>query len=308
MEQIVKVNHVDNLPTKCGGDVEEIEKNIAFWIFLILFALVIAVDILLTVKALKKERESDIERAVRNDGMEVFSNVQKTENVKTEENKKIKSEEITVEIKENKLIPLMINNFKILHPLSSIMNNSILSPLIFTSWIFLYYIFNIFGFNALYFSETMLEDRIYDMYRDNFGYPMKTEFEKIMSEIATAIALNIIVRAIVLVTYQQKEELQNRIQTNKEIKTVIKEFSKSMMIIRIISGVFMLALSVFFFYYCVVFCGIYKNAQYGWFYSGIWGLFWSWVVFAHLYIVSISFIEYKGNEICAYYMKRLFFF
>ena len=38
---------------------------------------------------------------------------------------------------------------------------------------------------------------------------------------------------------------------------ILSEFTKSMLIRYIISGVFMLALSVFFFYYCIVFCGIY---------------------------------------------------
>ena len=81
-----------------------------------------------------------------------------------------------------------------------------------------------------------------------------------------------------------------------------------MLIRRIISGIFMLGLSIFFFYYCIVFCGMYVNTQYGWFYSGIWSLFWNWVVFAPLYIVIITAIESTGNIVCAYYMKRLFGF
>ena len=41
------INHVDNLPTKCAGDVEDIEENIAFWLFLVLFVVIIILDILL---------------------------------------------------------------------------------------------------------------------------------------------------------------------------------------------------------------------------------------------------------------------
>ena len=100
-----------------------------------------------------------------------------------------------------------MNNMKSLHPLCSICHQSILSPMIFTSWVFLYNLLNLFGFNALYFNETMLEDRIYDKHRDNFGYPMKTEFEKIMASIATCIALTIVVRLITLVTYGRKQKL-----------------------------------------------------------------------------------------------------
>ena len=88
-----------------------------------------------------------------------------------------------------------------------------------------------------------------------------------------------------------------------------RELSKNGMLIRrIIAGIFMLALNIFFFYYTIVFCGIYVNTQYGWFYSGIWSLFWVWICFAPLYIVIISAVENAGSEICAYYMKRLFIF
>ena len=83
---------------------------------------------------------------------------------------------------------------------------------------------------------------------------------------------------------------------------------KGIMIRRIISGIFMLILSVFFFYYCVVFCGIYVNAQYGWFYSGIWALLWNWIAYAPIYIIIISLVEANGGEKCGYYMKRLFVF
>ena len=78
---------------------------------------------------------------------------------------------------------------------------------------------------------------------------------------------------------------------------------------RIISGIFMLALIVFFFYYCVVFCGIYIKTQYGWFYSGIWSLLFNWVIFAPFYILIISLVENKTDKAsCVYYMKRLFIF
>ena len=125
-----------------------------------------------------------------------------------------------------------------------------------TIGIFVYNIFNLFGFNALYFNETMIEDRIYDSFRNNFAYPMKTEFEKIMASIATTIALNIIVRSICLVTLNKKIELGGAVQKSSGDQRIgaVKEFHKSYLARWIISGVFMLALSVFFFYYCVVFC------------------------------------------------------
>lgn len=140
---------------------------------------------------------------------------------------------------------------------------------------------------------------------------MKSEFDKIISSIVTSLALTVIVRAIALVTIANKEELVNAIRSCKETKDrddIIDKFNKKMLVRRIIAGVFMLALNVFFFYYCVVFCGIYTNAQYGWLYSGIWSLFWNWVVFAPVYLLSISVVESSGGKVCAYYMKQLFVF
>ena len=181
-----------------------------------------------------------------------------------------------------------------------------------TVWIFFYNIINLFGFNALYFTEEMLEDRIEYEHRNNFGYPMKTEFEKIMASISTAIALTLIVRGIILVTYQQKEDLSNKIQSTKneeEKKNIIVEFTNSYFIRRIIGMIFMLILEIFFWYYTIVFCGIYELTQYGWFYSGLWSLFMNWVCFAPFYILIITALEYAGNlESCTYYMKRFFIF
>ena len=154
----------------------------------------------------------------------------------------------------------------------------------------------------------MLEDRIYDKHRDNFGYPMKTEFEKIMAAISTCIALNLVVRAISLVLYKDANIILEELASKKENSKEVKDYNFVLMIRRIIAGVFMLGLNIFFFYYCVVFCGMYVNAQYGWFYSGIWSFFWVWVVYAPLYILIITWIESCGNKICVYYMKRLFIF
>ena len=270
------LNHVDNLPTKCGDDVENIEENIAFWLFLILFIVIIIFDILFAVLSCKKLIKED--QAIPNE----FDQIKSTERTVTNATN---ANQVKIEVPS--FASTFTANFKQLHPLFSLCNSS----MIFTSWVLLYNILCLFGFNALYFNETMLEDRIYDKHRDNFGYPMKTEFEKIMSAIATTIALTVVARAIALVPYGQKEKS-----------------TKGVVIRRIISGVFMLVLEVFFFYYCIVFCGIYLNAQYGWFYSGIWALLWDWIAFAPIYIIVISLVEVNGGEKCGYYMKELFAF
>ena len=306
-----KTNHVDNLPTKCGGDIDSLANNIGFWLFLVLFVVFIVGDILFAVLSTKRMMGDRTSTSIKNDDImnaKHFEKVCTTDNAHTEGD--VDPKEITVDVSNN-FSSIFISNLKYLHPLLSICRTSILSPIMLNSWVFLYNIINLFGFNALYFNETMIEDRIYDKHRDNFGYPMKTEFEKIMSAIATSIVLTIIVLAINLVTIDSKNKLSSDImsaKSNEEKERVISEFSSGMFVRRIISGVFMLALNVFFFYYVVVFCGIYVNTQYGWFYSGLWALFFNWVIYAPIYVLIISLVEMKGGNNCVYYMKQLFVF
>ena len=310
----IDVDHADNLPTKCAGDVKDIHKNIAFWIYLLIFVLLIALNIILCVMSKKQAFGSVNEQALSND-LQInhpnFKNVATTEsNLKNEgEGKReVSPSDVRLSIESQSFGDIFLANFKALHPLFSLCHSSLFSPILFTSWVFVYNIFNLFGFNALYFNETMIEDRITDKHRDNFGYPMKTEFEKIISAIVTSIALNLIVRGITIVTYKQKEELAASYKPGEMETKVVNEFIKSMLVRRVLAGIFMLILSIFFFYYTIVFCGIYINAQYGWFYSGIWSLFWVWICFAPIYIAIISIVESKGNSQCAFYMKRLFIF
>jgi hypothetical protein len=49
--------------------------------------------------------------------------------------------------------------------------------------------------------------------------------------------------------------------------------------------------SMFFFYYNYVFCAVYVKASTGWFYSGIWSLFWVWVVFAPFVAMIVTLLD-----------------
>ena len=307
----VDIDHIDNIPTLCGGDVENIAENIGFWIFLIMYIFIIFFDITLWIGKVRNIVGLNEIEMVNINGDSTNSVIKKSnDKFADSENRAIKSDDIHLSVQPSSrpFCSLLYSNFLSLHPLLSIFHETFLSPIIFTSWIFLYNVLNLFGFNALYFNETMLEDRIYDKHRDNFGYPMKTEFEKIMAAISTCIALNLVVRAISLVLYKDANIILEELASKKENSKEVKDYNFVLMIRRIIAGVFMLGLNIFFFYYCVVFCGMYVNAQYGWFYSGIWSFFWVWVVYAPLYILIITWIESCGNKICVYYMKRLFIF
>ena len=47
---------------------------------------------------------------------------------------------------------------------------------------------------------------------------------------------------------------------------------------------FKAGLDIFFFYYCMGFCAVYVNAQFGWFYSGIWAMIFNWFIYGPIII------------------------
>ena len=299
----IQFKHKEYLPLTCPQDIDKIHLNIAFWLYLIGCSFIIGFDIFLAIASIKKFYPNYYAIAMKKDGL-----VQEELPVRQVSTANEGDQEKQANYVE--MIPFTIclkNNFLSLHPVFSLRHYSILSTLLISTWLLIFNLLNLFGFNALFFNETMITDRIYDTHRDNFGYPMKTEFEKIMSSIAGSIVLALMVRAICLVTYSQKQQLSVEIKT-KGKEEAIKTFNKKMLIRRIIACVFMLFVNVFFYYYAVVFCGMYVNTQYGWFYSGLWSVFFNYLAYAPIYIVIISLIESKGNNVCAYYMKMLFVF
>ena len=72
----------------------------------------------------------------------------------------------------------------------------------------------------------------------------------------------------------------------------------------------MLFVSIFFLYYIIVFCSMYKQTQLNWFISGFWSILFEWILLVPLYILIISIVEKKGRsqKISSYYMKQLFMF
>ena len=233
----------------------------------------------------------------------VFSKVANTEHA--QQNSASKLQDVKVQINHDETFSqIFLRNFLELHPIPSLTHKSIIIPSLVCLWFFVFNTLNLFGFNALYFNNTKIENRIYRKDRDNFAYPMRHEFDKIIYSILSMIALNFIVRAIALVTVSQKKELGSKVEAAKGAEEQEKEigmFIKTMIPRRLISILFMLVVNIF--------CGIYVNTQYGWDYSGIWSLFFNWVIFANIEILILSLIEYKnGSEDCVYYFKKMFFF
>ena len=322
---------------------KKMESNYGFWTFLILIILEIIYSCGIQILNCGSLRKVSINKGCRNDDF-CYGIVQKKNNYPITITEKDLTTEETLqktrgnekpnkfaynnfqlqfekekELERKKFIPVKLysidlclkRNFKELHPVASLFRVSIINPLIMNSWFFLFNTTNLFGFNALIYLESIIEKRIYDKNRDNFAYPMRKEFGKIILSILLQVVLAIIFRFIILVTLDERNNLSDEIKECKDIYETsrrVTRFEKRVLFRRCITLVLMLIICVFFFYYCVVFCEIYINTQRNWFFSGIWSLFWNWFVFSPIYIIIVSFLESTNRNSytpSVYYMKKL---
>ena len=312
--EIENEDKVENLPIKCAKEITDIERNIAFWLYLIILLLTIGIALVLVFSPLSeriklKHVEIKNTRTVNTEQSVRYAKAQTTEN--TEQSEVVHNEQIQIQFS---FCTIYGDNFKQLHPLCSLCKVSFTQPVLYLLLILVFNILCIFGWNALYFNENMIEQRITANDRNNFIYPVKAEYGKILSAIATCIALTLIVRAIGLISYESKIKIEQDVKNVDEDEKGerLLEFTKANILRRIISFVFMFVIVIFFFYYTIVFCGVYVNTQYGWFYSGIWSLLFIWVGLAPLYILIITIVQYvKGDQYedkVVYYLKELFVF
>lgn len=292
-EQLPNEKEVKTSPLKCVKKIGRFQKNIALYMFPVLVIIIICVTII-THFVVPDSDEVDSEYADYN------IPTQNTKPVVTIDSLK------EIDIKTDTFVETFIKNLSSLHPVTLLYKRSLLVPFFFSSTLFLFNLSCIFGFDAVYFSESMIEERIYNKRRDKFAYSFKHRNERIVYSILTYIGCNLLIRGISLVTLSQKNLLISQL---KEKTVESASFEKKMLLRRIISMVIMVACFVFFYFYCIVFCGLYIHAQYEWLYSVIWILMWLWIIIVPLYISLISFIE-KSNKhsVLTYYLKQLFLF
>ena len=346
---IDKANKVYNLPIKCTKKIKNIGNNLAFWFFLIICIIEIIYCIGIGVLTFGSLKNISFKKGLIQDE---FYNIipYKNENQHNEDsisnseqmakvNEKApnkrnlhlndyydKSDNNSIIYSENEFVYRNIQscifyNFKELHPIATLCRVSLISPLILNSILFVFNTLILFGFNALLYPESLIEKRIFDKKRNNFDYPMRKEFHKIILSILCQIALCVIIKLIILVTLKKRNDFKTAIKKSctidkhknlsNELVVKIEQFQDEMFYRRIISSFIMTIIIIFFFYYSVAFCGVYIQTQKNWLFSGIWSLFWNWIIFAPIYIVIISIIENKRQDIndpIVYYMKRLFFF
>ena len=347
-EIIEEANKVYNLPIKCTKRLKNIGNNLAFWFFLIICIIEIIYCIGIGVLTLGSLKNISFKKGLiqdefyniipyKNDHQSNEDSISNSEqmakvNEKVQNKRNLhlndyydKSDNNSIIYLENEylnrnLISCILYNFKELHPLATLCRVSLISPLILNSIIFVFNTLILFGFNALLYYESLIEKRIYDKKRNNFDYPMRKEFHKIILSILCQIGLCFIIKLIILVTLRRRNDFKADIKScsidryknlSNELVIKVEQFQNEMFYRRIISACIMVFIIIFFFYYSVAFCGVYIQTQKNWLFSGIWSLFWNWIIFAPIYIVIISVIENKRQDIndpLIYYMKRLFFF
>jgi hypothetical protein len=286
-------NEVINIPTNCANQIEEIYKNCAFWFLTILIFILVAIDI--TGYIFTKNMSSDT--ILLNSEFSAEKLLNDSDASDNENNNNNNAD----------FGNCLLKNLKLYHPLSSIFHPSIYNDYLYSTWILFFNIFMYFGFNALYYFETKIEKKINRKNRNDFSYPFIHEFDKITYSILSTMAVTIVARLIVFLTYNQKLNFENNIKDNGK-DGAIKNLNCFLFIRRLISATFMLILITFFYYYCIVFCGIYIHSQSAWFYSGFWTLFWVYLAFCPFYILIITIFETSNSESVVYCMKRVFIF
>ena len=349
-ESVDDADKVYNLPTKCTKYIDSVGENWAFWFFLIISVIEIMYCIGIGILTFGSLKNVSFKKGLIQDEFYKIIPYKKVDNNKKEESESdsVNTPNYIVREKgrnfnknyynygidntfdislenqtEKSFAHFLKNNFKELHPLASLCRVSLISPLILNSIFFVFNTLILFGFNALLYYESLIEKRIYNKKRDHFDYPMRKEFHKILFSILCQVGLCIIVKLILLVTEKRKNDFKYALTKcsikddryiDNEIVIKVQEFQDDMFLRRIISSVIMVIIIAFFFYYSVAFCAVYIQTQRNWFFSGIWSLFFNWVVWAPLYIIIITALEfnkYKNKDYdnsMIYHMKRLFFF
>ena len=211
--------------------------------------------------------------------------------------------------------PSFIDNllYKLLnfHPITTLFKVSLLIQFQLKYWLLIFNISMLFGFNALLYSEKYIEKRIYDKHRNDFGYPMRKEFGKIISSILLTMILTFLIKLSNVTSLNKKRILAVEL-TGKENRFTVMNFIEEKKVFRLIAFSFMFILMIFMWIYSIRVSYIYYNSQLDWLYSFIWSIFWLWII-SPLIIVISCIVEYyiqdyDTNEKINHYSNLLFCF
>ena len=205
---------------------------------------------------------------------------------------------------------ILKKNFIQLYPIIYLWHPSFLNPFDINLFQFVFNVSNLFGLNAILYFEKIIEKRIFNENRKNIFYPFSDEFSKLIYSILSAILLNLIIKGLILITIEQSNAYQVKINiegNNSRYKN-FKDFEKKIGIRRLISKIIMFLLIILFGYFSILFCSIYYKTQWNWFLSGIFCLLIEWIILAPLYIILISVFQKNGFIEIVYYLRRFFLF
>ena len=240
-EQSIKnADKVYNLPMKCANKIQKnLKLNIALWTFFLIFFLEFIYCLCIVLLSFRCLKNKLIDNALKNDGIandeekidkkkdiaDLVDAIRTTNrpinntSASPQEKKKNDSDNDNKQIESNHnddLKSCLLRNLKELHPVASLFRVSVISPLIINSLFFAFNTSNIFGFNALMYFENMIEKRIYDNNRNNFAYPLRKEFGKIILSILLQMILITIIRFIALISFDDKKTLSDEIKNGND--------------------------------------------------------------------------------------------
>ena len=234
-------------------------------------------------------------------------------------NKEIEKEEEKIEIIEGYILEeenkepfkkILIRNFIEHYPFVLLFNNSLFNPLYMNICMIVFNIILIFGLNAILYQESLIEKRIFDDKRSEFTYSISKEIFKMVLSIIFSMIGMMLIRLITIISRIKNKKLLEFINSHNGEEIKNNKTLKGFFFRRIISCFIMLLISIFVFYYVIVFCSMYKKTQLNWFISGFWCILIEWVILCPIYILIISIVEKKGRsqKESSYYMKKLFLF
>ena len=261
--------------------------------------------------SIESEEENNEQNEVNNHPFDNFFVEDKKEEEIIKEEEKIEIIEGYILELENKepFKNILIRNFLEHFPIISFFNNTFLNDLFINISFFIFNVVLIFGFNAIFYSENMIEKRIFNQNRNKFIYSLSNEIIRLLLSLIFSMIIMLIIRLIILIPRLNNKKILKLHNEGKQLEKE-KELLKLFYIRRIISCFIMVIISIFLFYYSIVFCSMYKNTQLNWFISCLWCLLFEWAILCPIYIIIISIVEKMGRsqKISSYYMKQLFLF
>ena len=137
------------------------------------------------------------------------------------------------------------------------------------------------------------------------------KFVKVFLGLLIQMILCLIIKCIYVVNKNDRDNLENNLKhcvTKKEREKKCNEFNQTFFLKRVFAIILIIIIEILF----IIHFSTTKNEnKCNWAHSGFWTCFFAWIIFAPIFIILISYIEWKknkNNEKLIYYLKQLFFF